>query len=183
MCIPACSCGTASASLKIFLQHQHEECAMEIFMGFYDKYSHVRGQILLMDPLPMISKVFALVLQEEQQQDISSSSLYPMSEYSAIINNLSQLLSALATSQNFNKQHFPQKDRPICRHCGKTRHVIDKCFQLHGFPPRYRSNKPKQSSFSTNQISEVSGSSSKPSSDLSVTHNQVQNCFNYLNHN
>lgn len=55
----------------------------------------------------MISKVFALVLQEEQQQDISSSSLYPKSEYSAIINNLSQLLSALATSQNFNKQHFP----------------------------------------------------------------------------
>lgn len=27
----------------------------------------VRGQILLMDPLPKINKVFALVLQEEQQ--------------------------------------------------------------------------------------------------------------------
>jgi hypothetical protein len=31
----------------------------------------VRGQILLLDPLPAINKVFSLVLQEERQRGIS----------------------------------------------------------------------------------------------------------------
>lgn len=64
--IPACSCGTACASLKIFLQHQHEEYVMWFLVGLNQKYSHVWSQILLMNPLPKINKVFALVLQEEQ---------------------------------------------------------------------------------------------------------------------
>ena len=26
------------------------------------------------------------------------------------------------------------KDRPVCTHCGKTGHTMDKCYKLHGFP-------------------------------------------------
>lgn len=42
-------------------------------MGLNDTFSQVRGQILLIDPLPSINKVFSLVLQEERQREISSS--------------------------------------------------------------------------------------------------------------
>ena len=35
------------------------------------------------------------------------------------------------------------KDRPICTHCGKTDHTVDKCYKLHGFPPGFKfKNKP-----------------------------------------
>lgn len=32
----------------------------------------MRGQILLIDPLPSINKAFSLVVQEERQRDIAS---------------------------------------------------------------------------------------------------------------
>jgi hypothetical protein len=42
-------------------------------MGLNESVSHVKGQILLMDPLPPINKVFSLVVQHERQTEISSS--------------------------------------------------------------------------------------------------------------
>ena len=29
------------------------------------------------------------------------------------------------------------KDRPVCTHCGKTGHTVDKCYKLHGFLSRF----------------------------------------------
>ena len=45
---------------------------MSFLMGLNDSYSEVRGQLLLMDPLPPINKVFFLVSQEERQRTIGS---------------------------------------------------------------------------------------------------------------
>ena len=41
-------------------------------MDLNETYTIMRGQILLMNPIPPIGKVFSLVLQEEQQCGISS---------------------------------------------------------------------------------------------------------------
>ena len=30
------------------------------------------------------------------------------------------------------------KGRPICSHCGKVGHVMEKCYKLVGFPPGYK---------------------------------------------
>ena len=30
------------------------------------------------------------------------------------------------------------KERPVCSHCGITGHTMEKCYKLHGYPPRYR---------------------------------------------
>lgn len=42
-------------------------------MGLNDGFSHVRGQILLMDPQPPITKVFFMVLQDETQRELGIS--------------------------------------------------------------------------------------------------------------
>ena len=52
-----CTCG-----------HQVEDCTMSFLMGLNDTYSAVRGQILLMDPIPPLSVVFSLLLQDERQR-------------------------------------------------------------------------------------------------------------------
>ena len=38
--------------------------------GFDDTYAAVRGQILLMDPIPSLNKVFSLLLQDEKQRQV-----------------------------------------------------------------------------------------------------------------
>ncbi|KAB5561469.1 hypothetical protein DKX38_006426 [Salix brachista] len=68
--IPTCTCG----ALKTILAYHHQQHVYQFLMGLNENYSQVRGQILLMDPLPPINKVFSLVVQEERQRTISSAS-------------------------------------------------------------------------------------------------------------
>lgn len=41
-------------------------------MGLNDSFSHARGQILMMDPLPSFHKAYSLNLQEERQREVGS---------------------------------------------------------------------------------------------------------------
>lgn len=65
---PVCSCG----AMKVLTTYQNRECIMQFLMGLNESYSHIRGQILLNEPMPPINKVFSLVIQEERQHGITS---------------------------------------------------------------------------------------------------------------
>ena len=53
------------------MDFQQEEHAMPFLMGFNDSYAQTQAQILMLHPLPPISKVFTLVVQEECQRFIT----------------------------------------------------------------------------------------------------------------
>jgi hypothetical protein len=56
--IPTCTCG----ALKTIMSYHHQQHVYQFLMGLNESYSHVRGQILLIDPLPSINKVSSLVV-------------------------------------------------------------------------------------------------------------------------
>jgi hypothetical protein len=58
--LPLCSCGTS----RTFLEYQHREYIFQFLMGLNESFSHIRGQILLMDSLPSINKIFSMIVQE-----------------------------------------------------------------------------------------------------------------------
>jgi len=61
-----CLCGKFSYGvLKTLTEYHHKEYVLQFLMGLNESFSHVKGQILLMDPLPPINKVFSLVVQHE----------------------------------------------------------------------------------------------------------------------
>ena len=45
-------------------------------MGLNDSYSQIKGQILLMEPLPSINKAYSLLIQEERQRRVGSFNAY-----------------------------------------------------------------------------------------------------------
>lgn len=66
---PTCSCGKCTCGgLKCLAEYYHAEYVMSFLMGLNDTYSQVRGQLLLMDPIPPINKVFALITQGEPKK-------------------------------------------------------------------------------------------------------------------
>jgi hypothetical protein len=65
--IPQCSCDTP----RILADHSHQDYVFQFLMGLNDSFAQIRGQILLIDPLPSINKVFSLIVQEERQRAIS----------------------------------------------------------------------------------------------------------------
>ena len=46
---------------------------MQILLGLNESYSQIQGQILLIDPLPSINKVYSLLIQDERQKSIGHS--------------------------------------------------------------------------------------------------------------
>uniref|UniRef100_A0A2N9FUD2 Reverse transcriptase Ty1/copia-type domain-containing protein n=1 Tax=Fagus sylvatica TaxID=28930 RepID=A0A2N9FUD2_FAGSY len=67
-CTPSCSCGAMTKTMEKYEQR----CVMQFLMGLNESFAAVRGQILLMDPMPPINKVFSLIRQEERQRSIGS---------------------------------------------------------------------------------------------------------------
>ena len=65
---PVCTCG----GVKNLSSHYQMEYIMSFLMRLNDSFAQVRGQLLLMDPLPPIIKVFSLISQEEHQKKIGS---------------------------------------------------------------------------------------------------------------
>ncbi|KAF5465285.1 hypothetical protein F2P56_015305 [Juglans regia] len=146
-----CKCG----SMKILSDRYQRDCVFQFLMGLNDTYSPVRDQIMLLDPLPPLTKVFSLIQQQERHYKMASVSPSPDSMAFAIRH-------PYPTSNKFSLQSKSKKDRPycnhckitghtfehcfkagnaeapICSHCTMTGHTMEKCYKLHGYPPGHK---------------------------------------------
>ncbi|XP_073067135.1 uncharacterized protein [Primulina eburnea] len=129
--ISVCNCG----SMKEWLNYHNQECVMQFLMGLNESYAQIRAQILMMEPFPIISKTFSLVIQEERQRSIHHDT--PASSY-----DQSLAMAAVRGTSNFKGY---KSDRPVCSHCNFPYHTVDKCYKLHGYPPSHPRYKQKQS--------------------------------------
>jgi hypothetical protein len=62
----------ASYNNAIHGAQQDQQKLMQFLMGLNDTYSAIRGQILLMNPLPSVRQAYSSVSQEEKQRLLSS---------------------------------------------------------------------------------------------------------------
>ena len=67
------------------------EYAMHFLMGLNESYGSIRGQILSMDPFPLITRIFSLVVQEEKQRELVL--LFLLSTLRMMFHSLMPLLS------------------------------------------------------------------------------------------
>lgn len=134
--MPKCTYG----AVQTVLDYKQCEYVLQFLIGLNESFASVHGQILLMDPIPHINKVFSLVLQEECQCPISISTSIPKT-----VVMFSKSGSNKSFSRNGSSGHIRGKDRSICQHCGKEGHTIDKCYRLHGFPPGFKFTRNKSS--------------------------------------
>ncbi|XP_075654682.1 uncharacterized protein LOC142624823 [Castanea sativa] len=141
--LPCCSCGKCVCGVndKITSFH-HQDSLMQFFNGLNEVYSQVRTQILMMEPSPSIDKAFSLVIQEERQRALGFNGGGPSVDSTALA----------VKTQGFNQvgKNTKGKGRPICSHCGKAGHFMEKCYKLIGFPPGF---KEKGKASMANQVS------------------------------
>ncbi|KAF8389291.1 hypothetical protein HHK36_025984 [Tetracentron sinense] len=92
--IPTCTCGT----VKEVLQFQQSQKTMKFLMGLNEAYTAVRGQILLMDPLPTVNKAHSLIIQDERQRAVSKGSA-PVSDITAFADQRSGKMIGTGTER------------------------------------------------------------------------------------
>ncbi|XP_004501782.1 uncharacterized protein [Cicer arietinum] len=152
--IPECQsvtlcCCDVSKTLK---KYRDNDCVLCFLRGLNDNYSAVRSQILLMDPLPSLTKIFSMIIQQERQLQTS-----PLPESSVMAAQVPQQVSyqnkpSYSSSNSGRGKASYQGNQPRhsggkvgvnrqCTHCGRTNHTIDTCFLIHGLPPGFKSKK------------------------------------------
>lgn len=123
---PMCCFGRLDCSnLKQLAQREEQDRILKFLMGLNDSFTATRGQILMMEPRPSISKVFNLVSQEERQRSIkggssSSNVTFQTSQTVTPSGQSDQVVAAYASGYNKNQ------NRMVCSHCGnKDTRLID----------------------------------------------------------
>ncbi|XP_026433503.1 uncharacterized protein LOC113330925 [Papaver somniferum] len=124
----ACICGAG----KHMMERLERDRAMEFLQGLHDRFSNLRSRILTIEPFPTALRIFNLVQQEEEQQNISATPLPTVDATALNTNRHFPSLSRPRASKN-------KRQRPHCDFCNKHGHVRDKCYRLHGFPTQNNS--------------------------------------------
>ncbi|MCH79433.1 flavonol sulfotransferase-like protein [Trifolium medium] len=122
--------------------YRDSDQVIRFIKGLNEQYSAVRAQIMLMDPLPKIAKVYSLLVQQERQVPISIDE--------------SKLLAVSGGNNQSAGRGYPNggrgsgrttrggrttggrgsnKGNKLCSYCGQTNHVVDNCWEKYGYPP------------------------------------------------
>ncbi|XP_061343384.1 uncharacterized protein LOC133289469 [Gastrolobium bilobum] len=93
--------------------------------GFPPKYSVNRDQILDSTTVPSLDSVRSMLLR-----------IPPKSAMEPAVSAPSSIDPSALVSKGYTRGQKPSKGRLLCTHCNKPGHTIDRCWDLHGRPPR-----------------------------------------------
>ncbi|KAG7557416.1 Zinc finger CCHC-type superfamily [Arabidopsis suecica] len=125
-------------TVEDLLAERETNKVIDFLMGLNDGYDTVGSQILMKKSLPSLSEVYNLLDQEDSQKSARLSSATGMESTAFQVSQQSSLGGS---------NQYQRKDRPICTFCGKSGHIMDKCYKKHGYPvgfPKPKSFRPAQ---------------------------------------
>jgi len=153
--LPQCKCATPCSCqmVKMAETYRNQDHVIRFLKGLNEQYSHVRSQIMLFDPLPSITKVFSLVIQQERQMNVGGNNI--TLESKVLPTSLEQQLqhNGQGRGRRQGRNQYRNNNDKICSYCGKNNHIVNVCFYKHGFPSCYKS-KTRQMRPMKNQITQ-----------------------------
>lgn len=103
-------------------------------MGLNESFSHVRAQILMMKPLPPLTKAFSLVVQEERQRTIGQFHVSDsMVVAESTINSVTSSGSSMIGKQN-------RRDRFFYTYSKMKGHSRERCYKIIGYPSTFKNH-------------------------------------------
>ncbi|CAN6684271.1 unnamed protein product [Malus baccata var. baccata] len=128
--LPDCDYNT----LQHVLAFQQNQKAIKFLMGLNETFSAVKDQILLMDPLPLVNKVYSLVLRHEKQNDATAgkSSVQEAAVFVAKGPDSNKKYANVKCTRCNKNNHTTEACRAHlkCEYCGWKGHTIDYCRKL-----------------------------------------------------
>lgn len=175
-CPHRCTCNIGVLNAK----HQHEITrSIRFLTGLNDQFDLVRSQILLMNPLPTLNKIFSMVLQYERQFRVS----IPVDESKVLINALNYPKSQ-GRGRGYGGSSSTSGSKRVCSFCGRSNHIVDTCYRKHGFPPNFGKNSAivNNSSLEVHEEREdmYDSKSCKGSDSFGITKEQYEQQVNLL---
>ena len=161
-CPIQCRC----AAMRVNKEYRIEDQIIQFLTGLDDQFSVVKTQVLLLDPLPSLNKVFSFIIQEESNNVLAPS--LPFLEEGYVLVNASDA----RRPQGRGRGSFNKPSSRYCSFCNRYNHTIEFCYQKHGFP-----NKPNPHVQSQPTGHSQANASSAESSDASNVSGGIGNVY------
>ncbi|KAJ8620304.1 hypothetical protein MRB53_028833 [Persea americana] len=119
--LETCTCDSGSSIATWFRNLQ----TYQFLMGLDDSYSVLRTQIINIEPLPDLDRVYAMVSQEESHR-----SALQLRDNSPAVGFAVQSKASSSSSSSTTTVSSPtvSSGRPYCTFCERQGHVFDKCW-------------------------------------------------------
>ncbi|XP_058000801.1 uncharacterized protein LOC131179102 [Hevea brasiliensis] len=133
--IPQCTCATPCIceAFVTVRKYRENDYVIRFLKGLNDQFSNVRSQIMLLESLPSINRVFSLVVQQERHMNIGI-----LTEPKVLVNKSNpagfQRNVYGRGTDTTNRKFGTQNNNETCTYCGKPRHTEETCYRKHGFP-------------------------------------------------
>lgn len=160
--IPKCVCVCLCKAKKQQEQADEVMKVTQFLMGLNEIYTNIRGQLLMMNPIPPLTTVLSLLQQEERQRNYVS------------LSNTAVESAALMSKTRFPRSDFKKTDvkRPDnrrfnleCTYCHGKNNTKDRCFHLIGFPPKTKPNINSAKANENKFVAQVAASSTVPNTN------------------
>ena len=162
---------------------------MQFLRGLNEQYANIRSYVLLMDPIPAISKIFSYVAQQERQllgnsspnlnfepKDISVNAAKTICDHCGRTGHTENVCyKKHGMPLNHEARNRSTSGRKTCTHCGKIGHTVDVCYRKHGYPPGYKPYNGRRTT-----VNNVMTVDNKPLDDQTQHHESQISCDSRL---
>ncbi|XP_019160869.1 PREDICTED: uncharacterized protein LOC109157415 [Ipomoea nil] len=131
---PRCACGLVDEIRK----ERETDQVIRFLKGMNEEYSSLKSNVLVLDPLPEVYKIFVMAEKLEMHISLNNLSLGSLDvihsnvvQNTAIGNNNDEIVTAF--NNHNGKRNNMMKAK--CTYCGMSGHTVDKCYKKHGYPP------------------------------------------------
>ncbi|MCH92327.1 flavonol sulfotransferase-like protein, partial [Trifolium medium] len=140
--IPESSCVNNCAAILKMKSYKDSDQVIRFLKGLNEQYSAVRAQIMLMDPLPKIAKVYSLLVQQERQIPLSIDESKVLAVSGVQSNSAGRGYAGNGRGNGKSTRggrtsggRGNGKGNKLCSYCGQTNHIVDNCWEKYGYPP------------------------------------------------
>ncbi|XP_057248988.1 uncharacterized protein LOC130590526 [Beta vulgaris subsp. vulgaris] len=146
---PSCSCGAMKNCscnfLKKITEFEDEDKMMKFLLGLNSGFDNTVTNVLSMDPLPSINRVFSIAQQIEKQKEVSGVVIESKALAAQVYRNNSRNVQGRRDWRDEKKDNMNKQ----CTHCKGKGHTIDQCFKIIGYPEWYNAIKAAKEGNST----------------------------------
>ncbi|XP_048231984.1 uncharacterized protein LOC125370458 [Ricinus communis] len=140
MPLPPYTCGATQIMADFYSMNK----LMQFLMGLNDCRDNTRNQILVMDPLLSVNRVYSMLLRVEKLKEVHvnfNKNADAIGLLAKIQGNFKSVKKEGAGRNNFRRK---EKERQTCEHCSMKGRTKEECFKLHGYPDWYKELKGQQ---------------------------------------
>ncbi|KAF7838792.1 uncharacterized protein G2W53_007274 [Senna tora] len=149
---PRCFCGKCVCEVNKRLEEKESSSRlMQFLMGLNQSFDALRGQILNLDPMPLVNNAYNMAIQLERQREVNLN----YGGGASGLNATEGVEMVMATKGGRNeapkrRETKEEKYAKYCEHCHMNGHVKEACLKLQGYPEWYKELKKKNTTSKKN---------------------------------